>query len=195
MAEISEFIGVFYAKAFLESPLSSSAPHNDLAFMANMSRYRQHNEKISEACLASCQRHLWYLTPQLIVFSLVDPTLSTEEKEDVAKVLFETPRPSNFKTVKPKFPNILFSATHDPPKLSSLVSSDSWLLFSLLHLEGSQEWLQTPVHVWKVFADFRKLETFVLNVSVTNDLAERGIKLTSDFLHLCRDEEQLQSLL
>ena len=125
----------------------------------------------------------------------MDPTLSTEEKEDVAKVLFETPRPSNFKTGKPKFPDILFSATHDPPKLSSFVSSDSWLLFSLLHLEGSQEWLQTPVHMWKVFADFRKLDTFVLNVSVTNDLAERGIKLTSDFLHLCRDEEQLQALL
>ena len=47
MAEISEFIGVFYAKALLESPLSSSAPHNDLVFMANMSQYRQHNEKIS----------------------------------------------------------------------------------------------------------------------------------------------------
>ena len=39
------------------------------------------------------------------------------------------------------------------------------------------------------------MEGFISNVSVTNDLAERGIKMTSDFLHLCRDEEQLQALL
>ena len=55
--------------------------------------------------------------------------------------------------------------------------------------------MQTPVNVWEMFSDYRKLKTYVWNVSVTNDLAERGIKLTSDFLHLCRDEEQLQALL
>ena len=49
--------------------------------------------------------------------------------------------------------------------------------------------------MWELFADYRKLKNFILNVSVTNDLAERGIKLTTDFLHLCKDEDQLQALL
>ena len=195
MQEMSEFIGLFYAMGFLKSPLAGSAPYNDLSFMSDMSLYKKYNSKIAEACLLSCHRHLWYLTPQLIVFSLADPQVSSSEKEDLAKALFSTPRPPIMKSGKPTFPVIVFPKPHSIPKLSSFVSSESWLLFDLLHMEGAQEWMQTPVKNWQMFAEFRKLEGFISNVSVTNDLAERGIKMTSDFLHLCRDEEQLQALL
>ena len=40
-----------------------------------------------------------------------------------------------------------------------------------------------------------KLKEFVTTVSVTNDLAEKGIKLMSDFISMSKDEEQLQALL
>ena len=192
MKDIVQFIGLFYAKAFLEAPLSSSAPNNDLKFMQDMQQYRDHNAKIADACLLSCGRHLWYLTPQLVVFSLADSSVSSAEREALAKTLFKTPREATVKCGKPVFPAIVLT---ELPKLCSLVSPKSWLLFDLLQLEGTQEWLQTPVQMWSMFSDFRKLETFILNVSVTNDLAERGIKLTSDFLHLCRDETQLQAVL
>ena len=69
--DIAKFIGLFYAKAFLKAPLSSSAPHNDLEFIRDMHQYREHNSKVAEACLLSCGRHLWYLMPQLVVFLLL----------------------------------------------------------------------------------------------------------------------------
>ena len=155
-----------------------------------MRRYRHYQPEIADACLASCERHLWYVTPQLIVFCLVDPQVPITEKEDIVKVLFDISRPAKQKTGKPTFPEIAWPEDHPLPKLSSLVSSQSWTLFDLLGLHGAQEWMQTPVNVWEMFSDYRKLKTYVWN-----DLAKRGIKLTSDFLHLCRDEEQLQALL
>ena len=75
------------------------------------------------------------------------------------------------------------------------MSGESWFLFDLLGLSSEQEWMQAPVDVWEVFEDYRKLKEFVTTVSVTNDLAERGIKLMSDFISMSKDEEQLQALL
>ena len=45
------------------------------------------------------------------------------------------------------------------------------------------------------FSDYRKFRDFGLNLSVVNDIAEREIKLLSDFIERCRDEDQRQALL
>ena len=73
------------------------------------------------------------------------------------------------------------------PRLGSLVTTDSWLLFDLLKMEGTQvllffwllnhimlqDWLLTPCSMWHLFAEFRRLEEFSQNVAVINDIAER----------------------
>ena len=64
-----------------------------------------------------------------------------------------------------------------------------------MELTGSQEWLQTPSLLWDKFADYRKLEKFVTTCLVTNDLAERGIKLVGDFINMTEDENLRQALL
>ena len=51
-------------------------------------------------------------------------------------------------------------------------------------------WLDQP----GVDEDFNKLDEFANNVSVCNDIAERGIKLMSDFISNCDSEEQRQAL-
>ena len=55
--------------------------------------------------------------------------------------------------------------------------------------------MQLPPHTWEKFEDFRVFKEYVDNVKVVNDLAERGIKLISDFIHMAKDEEQVQALL
>jgi len=42
---------------------------------------------------------------------------------------------------------------------------------------------------------YNKFANNVKNVHVVNDLAERGIKLISDFIDKSQDEEQIQALL
>ena len=46
-----------------------------------------------------------------------------------------------------------------------------------------------------MFKDFRHFRDFGLNLTVVNDLAERGIHLATDFIDRCRDETQRQALL
>ena len=177
--KVGEFVGLFYAQAFFMSPLPSSSPRNDLMFMNQMKQYRKFQPEIADVCLVSINRHLWYLCPQLVVFALADTDTPAYE----------------IASGKPKFPSIIWPDDGSLPKLSSLLTSDSWLLFNLLGLIRSQEWMQLPPHTWEKFEDFRAFKEYVDNAKVVNDLAERGIKLISDFIHMAKDEEQVQALL
>ena len=104
----------------------------------------------------------------------------------MSRCLFSMPRPAEFKSGKPVFPTISWdSSSSCAPKLSSFITSDSWLLFDLLGLEGPQEWLQTPPNMWELFVEFRKLRDFATNVSVVNDLAERGMHMITEFASVC----------
>ena len=78
--------------------------------------------------------------------------------------------------------------------MDTLVTSDSWLVFQLLGLDGPQDWLQTPASLWHLFAEFKKFKELAFNISVTNDIAERGIHLMSDFISHCETEDQRQAL-
>lgn len=48
--------------------------------------------------------------------------------------------------------------------------------------------------MWLNFDAYIKAEKFVKNLLVVNDVAERGIKLIGDFMHNCKNEEDLDSL-
>ena len=195
VAMVAEFVGLFYAKAFFRCPLPSAAPHDDLKFMSEMVRYRTVQPAVAFQCLQSCYRHLWYLTPSMVVFALCDKDVTSAEKEDMAKLLFITPRMDKTELGKPSFPQIIFGVNGSVPKLSSFVNEKSWLLFDLLGLTGKQDWLQTPQEMWVMFTEYRKLKEYVLNVSVVNDLAERGMHLITEFASKCQNKEEREALL
>ena len=67
--QISEFTVLFYVKYWLQTPLSSSAARIDLDFMANVLHYRLTSPQIAFEVLQSTYRHLWYLTPQLVILA------------------------------------------------------------------------------------------------------------------------------
>jgi len=75
-----------------------------------------------------------------------------------------------------------------------IYSESTWLLFSILGLDHP-EWLQLSVSEWDQNPDYCKVRQFVSNVQVINDIAERGIKLITDFIGHCHDESQRQALL
>jgi hypothetical protein len=136
---------------------------------------------------------MWYITPQLIPLALADDKLEDITKEKIAKTLFNTQRKEILRG-KPAFPVLPYGAEQTRKDMASLVSSDSWLVFQLLGLQGPQDWLQTPASLWKLFDNFRILQKFANNVSVCNDIAERGIHLMSDFIAHCESEDQRQAL-
>ena len=186
---------VYYAKAWFLAPLPASAARNDLQFQFNMLQYRHVEPKAVFNVLPSLRRHQWYLTPQLVTLALCDKGLDDRERELLAKTLFNTPR-DHIANGRPDFPDVVIEIeAKSIPSLHRLVNKNSWLIFNLLGLDGKQEWLQTSCSMWHLFADFLKLREFSTNLSVTNDVAERGIRMISDFLNATNDETQRQALL
>ena len=91
--EIIKFVLIFFVKSWFKSPLSTSAAQSDLTFMANMMRYRKVTKpRYILAVMQSCNRHLWYLTPQLVLLALADPDLPDNEKEKMAAKLHSLER-------------------------------------------------------------------------------------------------------
>ena len=196
VVEVSKYVLLFYVKHWFESPLPTAAARNDLTFMVKILKYRQMvKPSITFSIMQSCYRHLWYLVPQTVVFALADPGLADSQKERMAKKLHSQER-KMIERGKPNFPDIDFSGEEiHLPDMSAFVSSDSWLVFDMLGLTGSQDWLTIPPNLWNNFQEFKKLKEFAENICVCNDIAERGVSLITTFINKTQSEEQRQAML
>lgn len=123
---------------------------------------------MAQAVWESCKRHLWYLTEELVALALFDEELSDFTRAFLATSLWNTPRPSSFTLGKPKFPPV----RDQLPSLPSLIGPRSWLLFSLIGLDGPQEWLQITAEYWNKFTDYCSARDYLKRLEVTNDSAE-----------------------
>ena len=79
--------------------------------------------------------------------------------------------------------------------MSDLVTPSSWLIFDMLGLTDSQDWLTIPSNLWQNFSAFRKFSVFANSLTVCNDVAERGVALISSFINKAQSEEQREALL
>ena len=58
-------------------------------------------------------------------------------------------------------------------KLADLITSKSWLFFTILKI--SADWLVLSPAQWKENQDYIEAEQFVKSVKVSNDVVERGV--------------------
>ena len=104
--------------------------------------------------------------------------------------------PHSLERSKPHFPVINFLGQEiQLPDLSEFVFSNPLLVFAKNGLVGSQDWLTIPPKLWNNFLEFRKFKEFVENISVCNDIAERGVSLITNFINKTESEEQRQAML
>ena len=190
---LAEFILLLYGKYWFETPLAAAATRTDLNFMSGVLEYRVVNSSLAYKVLASCYRHLWYLTPQMVTLALADRDLEDETKEEMARTLYSLER-TNIKSGKPIFPLLPYGATVTRKNMASLVGVDSWLILDLLHLTERQDWLLAPASTWRTEPNFLSLEQFAQNLVVVNDLCERGIHLASDFINRVESDVQREAL-
>ena len=193
---MAEFCAIFYGPWFLRSPGASSAPYNDLVAMKEMRDYRKHRGVEAAACLVSWDRHLDYLSPALVVFSLASSNVSDNEKKSLADALVAIlttedvssfPPGDGYITVpSPDFASGTKFWPEDSslPSLSMFVGKESWLLFHYLDMMNidDMEWIMEEVNSWETFSSFRKFKNFVKGLDCINDPAERTVKLAQDFI-------------
>ncbi|KAG7168743.1 hypothetical protein Hamer_G027206 [Homarus americanus] len=181
------FLSLLYTPAWLKSPVAEDAPVNDLQLHHELLRYRAVDCEVADAALAVASRHLWYLRPQTIVLSLCSEKLSAAEKKEMATKLSCLEETNDYAN-----DNLVIQQT---TRLSDLIDERSWMIFKEHHVCGTA-WLMSPVEDWEKNEEFMKLKDFSRSLKVTNDVAERGIKLMQDFIgSVTKDEQQLQDVM
>ena len=81
--QVVEFILLFYDKYWFTSLLLDLQPE----FISGILNYRKINPSLSFKVLCSAYRHLWYLTPQLIILALTDKELEDSSRVGMASCI------------------------------------------------------------------------------------------------------------
>ena len=132
---------------------------------------------------------MWYLSEEMIVFSLADAGCDVDVKSRIAARLVATARPRDFRPGKPEMNvNLLLHQQPDIPQLYDFVGERSWLLFHLLELDAA--WLTLPMDQWEDDQGYQTFKLYVSNINVVNDAAERAVKDVGDFADYSQDPDR-----
>ena len=179
LRQFCRFVATIYIPHFLSSSIGCDSPANDLQLFKKLFAYRMTDSQLAEEALVVLRRHAWYLTPELVVFSFFSNKLSMEQKSRMACRLLthQDKIPESYKLEKPKFPLI-----EEDTEIADLMTPHSFKFFTILGLDYS--WLGKKPDEWEMDESFRTARDFARTVKVTNDIAERGVKMASDYATL-----------
>ena len=179
-----EYAVMFYIPYFLTANFGADAAVNDLSLYKKLKKFSQVDKLRAEEALATLSRHLWYLSPSTVLFSLASKKLEDNDKSSIAARLLS--QPEKIKLGYPDFPKLT-----DKTELRDLVTPDSWQLFDILKM--SPDWLALPPAEWDSNPDYIEFRNFVRQVKVTNDCAERAVKLATDYSKSLTKDSQERS--
>ena len=169
------------------SSIGSDAAVNDLSLHKKLQKFHDTDEVIGEEALKTLERHLWYLSDLTVPMALFSDKVDNDIKARMAArlLVLKNDRKKNTKTQKlgkPKFPRI-----GPNTQLHDLLTKESSEFFSVIKVDDN--WLEQPVDSWEDNADYTTAKRFVHTVKTTNDLAERAIKMATDYSQILTKDE------
>ncbi|ESO02978.1 hypothetical protein HELRODRAFT_173812 [Helobdella robusta] len=195
--DICLFIINIYVKVWLNAPKSALAPNQDLQLLKSLVNYNKVNKFISDISVSKFINHLWYLNPEQAVFSLFDDSLSNCVKKRMATKLIsqanEDEELDDYCDMKPLIKLNEVSEILDK-NVDHFISSQS--INFLKRFNINDQFLHTNPELWSNNEEYLKSKKIVDGLKVTNDTAERGVKLITDYNScITKDEKQKQFLL
>ena len=181
------FTSYVYVRYWMQASIGRDAPILDLTLYKELLQLQDLFPRMADAALQKLQKHTWYLTPEVVVFSLCSRLASESEKAAIAQKLLEN-KETVFLSGKPKLPVL-----HPTSTLVDFVTPTSWFILKKLNISGN--FLELPVCEWKNSLEFQKFDRYVSTIKVVNDIAERGIKLCSEVIKKTKSEETRKNLL
>lgn len=185
------FTSLIYVPYWMKASQGIDAAVNDLQLSKDLFHLCTEVDytDIANAALKTLQRHTWYLSQEMVVFSLFSSKLPSEDKMKMVENLMSFSTENELLLGKPQLPRITEKTT-----LPDLVGENSWFLFQVIR--AGIAWLANSPELWETDPDFNKFRNFVLHLKVVNDLAERGVKICQDFINvLSKNEDTRQNIL
>ena len=146
---------------------------------------------MTEKMIESHLRHTWYITEELVVFSLWDEDLPPRDRKAVANTLLHCEPPPEWSIGKPHLPTGPELGAN--PRLQDRVGPCSHLLFHLLRV--GTNWLSRPVRAWSTDPEYMRMRAWLRNLKVVNDCAERCIKDITEYANVCRDSVHCDNII
>ena len=81
----------FYIPMFFTSSLGCDAPSNNLQLYKELLAFKEIDNTLATAALATLDRHHWYLAPPVVMFGLFSQKVSDDTKARMAAKLTEVP--------------------------------------------------------------------------------------------------------
>ena len=188
------FASLFYAEYWFASPIAAEAPFMDLQFYKLMLEYKKHDPEVASKVLKKFLGHTWYLNQEIVPFSLFSKNVSNKEKQEIAIKLTKVKPPKKYDKGYPNPVPLPTDESGMVRTLSDSIMNGSMFLFDELKL--GKDWLYKPVTEWGKNENFCEMKSFIENLKVTNDCAERGVKLISDYADiLTKDSAERQRIL
>lgn len=193
----ANFITHIYAIWWLTCDTAVDAAFNDLTLYRHLHAYKPVHSGIAASAIKALERHCWYLTGEMLPLALFSTKVPVCERRALADAILAH-KPANL----PALPQLRFGNGFGKPRFpalsptisfADLVNSDCWFGMHQLHIDPA--FLSLNVEEWATSAEFQVGAANVRAINVVNDCAERGVKLTSDFVATARSEEHLQNVL
>ncbi|GBM06522.1 hypothetical protein AVEN_101683-1 [Araneus ventricosus] len=141
LEKFAKFWALIYTKACIAAPLASEAPFIDLKLWKDLKEYELFDFEISNAAKCILERHLWYLSDELVGLALFSDTVLSPEKDDMVKMIKSKP---DLLKVRGNS-NVL--KTNQEVNLSDFVTERSGNLFQKLNIDD--DFLNLPSEEWK----------------------------------------------
>ena len=193
MKTLVKFIIFHYLEYWFLCQSARNVQYLDLKFYKSIIAC-QHTT-IANAVLKKIVLHTWYLHERYTSFNLFSEFVSNFEKQIIANAILDANPPQVYLKGKPKFkklPNRKVLATRT--ELVDFVGSESHFMFDVLNFDKT--WLNLSFNEWHLNEGYNEMKDFVNTMLVTNNAAERGIKLTSEYINiLTKDHSERENLL
>ena len=183
------YISLLYTRMWMSSVRPADAPSNDLQLYKDLLQYEEHDAEVAAVARAKLSNHKWYLTQELVPLALFSKHTTDEEKISIVSKIKSHPKPSAFNLGRPKFPMNLSAET----SLADLTGPQSHATLELLGI--NIENLLSPPSAWESNESFVEAKRVVDKLKVSNDVAERHVKMASDYSSkITADKDQRQCL-
>lgn len=203
LAMICVFIVKIYLRIWFVATSSIKAPNCDFQLIKSIYNFQAIDKKICESALGKILNHLWYLNPENCLLALFDDDVDTETKQKMVKKVIElsqnADKPDSLDSNDKQVLRKAVVSRADIPKLfdeglEQFINATSINFFHKLGLNTS--WLTENCENWLEDSNYQECLSAVTNLSVVNDVAERGVKLMQEYNDLfTKDEEQKQFLI
>lgn len=166
------FVSLIYLKHWNRCSNAVDAPHNDLQLLKELEEYMEIDREIATVALAAHDRHLWYLSDELVVLGLFSDKVPIEVKLDMANKIVQHSEDRTENSIRhtaqiPDIKNI---------QLDHFISARSFFLFERMQLNA--DFLNEHPEDWIESNSFKAAKQAITRlIIVVNDGAERAIQL------------------